>query len=174
MLKGFLGSVSKRQHVERKILLHTNPSHLFQIIVDADQYSKFLPLCSHSRVLRRSECGQQFDATLTVGLPPLFEETYVSNVTAKYDDFTVETVSTESKLFDSLQSKWKLYPIKGDKSKCDVDFEVTIAASDPIIVGTLDRVLQEVAGRQVAAFEKRCREVPFEADIIMNEPLSKQ
>ena len=170
--------------------MHTHPTHLFRIILDVDRYSQFLPLCSHSRVLRQrpsyaeQEQQQQFDATLTVGLPPLFEETYVSRVTANPNDWTVETVSTDSKLFDSLHSKWKLYPVVDNNDddntkccRCDVHFEVTIAASDPIIVGTLDQVLQQVAGRQVAAFAERCQQVPFveQEDAVKNTtPLATQ
>jgi coenzyme Q-binding protein COQ10 len=163
MLKGFLRSVSRR-HVERKIL-GTNPIHLFRIIVDVDQYSKFLPLCSHSKVLRRSDSGTQFDATLTVGLPPFFQDTYVSSVAVSPEDLTVTTISTQSKLFDSIESRWKLLPFPGDDSMCNVDFEVAISASDPLIVATLDQVLQEVAGRQVAAFEARCAALPLPTDI---------
>ena len=45
---------------------------------------------------------------------------------------------------------------------CDVEFEVEMRVSDPIIVGVLSQVLEEVAGRQVAAFERRCAEVAME------------
>ena len=38
--------------------------------------------------------------------------------------------------------------------------------SDPIIVAVLDQVLQDVAGRQVDAFEKRCEELPLPKDLI--------
>ena len=47
---------------------------------------------------------------------------------------------------------------------CDVEFEVEIKASNPLIVGTLDKVLEEVAGKQVAAFERRCAQIPPSKD----------
>jgi len=46
----------------------------------------------------------------------------------------------------------------------DVEFEVEIKASNPLIVGTLDQVLEEVAGKQVAAFERRCAQIPPSKD----------
>jgi len=133
-----------------------------------------------------------FDAALTVGLPPLLSEEYVSRVKVDTETMTVEARSIRSSLFDSLKSRWKLRPVPAsraqqkesrrgvislgnvaskilnsdnDQSKteheyCDVEFEVVIQASNPLIVGTLDKVLEEVAGTQVAAFERRCSQIP--------------
>jgi coenzyme Q-binding protein COQ10 len=143
--------------VERRIL-KTNANHLFRIIQDVDRYKEFLPLCTESRVLRRSDCGAFFDATLTVGLPPLFMESYISRVHVKPERLMVSTQSIKSNLFESLSSQWKLENISNnDEELTDVDFEVEMTVSDPIIVSIIDRVLQEVAGRQVDAFEKRCQ-----------------
>ena len=135
-----------------------------------------------------------FDATLTVGLPPLLTEEYVSRVKIDDEAMTVEARSIRSTTFDSLRSRWKLRPVKpsqegdfrcrvnvtdsgdgitnsnrdekakgtgnGDEEWCDVEFEVEIKVSDPVIVGALDRVLEEVAGKQVSAFEQRCLQIP--------------
>lgn len=165
IFRSFLPKVTKK-HVEKRIL-ETHPIHLFRIIQDVDSYSQFLPLCSYSRVLRRSPDAREFDATLTVGLPPLFEETYTSRVDVKPESLIVSTRSIESKLFDSLQSKWKLRKVQGDITAvaCHVDFEVEMTVSDPLIVSVLDKVLQEVAGRQVTAFEQRCRQIPMPAEL---------
>lgn len=82
----------------------------------------------------------------------------------------VETVSTESKHFDSLKSRWQLSAVvddngKANNHKCHVAFEVEMTVSDPIIVGTLDKILEQVAGRQVEAFATRCRQIPFPPDL---------
>jgi len=42
---------------------------------------------------------------------------------------------------------------------CDVEFEVEMHVSDPLVIGVLDHVLRDVAERQVTAFEARYREV---------------
>lgn len=111
-------------------------------------------------MLRRSDCGAFFDATLTVGLPPLFVESYVSRVQVKPESLIVSTQSIKSKLFESLSSQWKLENISNDDEELtNVDFEVEMTVSDPIIVSIIDRVLQEVAGRQVDAFEQRCQKL---------------
>lgn len=159
MWKPFFSAVTKR-HVERKIL-QTTPKHLFRIINDVDAYSEFLPLCTHSKILKRLNNGRQYEAALTVGLPPLFTEKYVSRVNADPDRLIVEAKSIESTLFEALDSRWILNYVESDENLCNVDFEVEMSVSNPVIVNALDQVLEQVAGKQVAAFEQRCREVPM-------------
>jgi ribosome-associated toxin RatA of RatAB toxin-antitoxin module len=143
----------------------------------------FLPLCSHSKILRYAPLSAGtissddlvcFDATLTVGLPPLFQETYTSAVTVNLNELTVESKSISSKLFDSLYSCWKLTPVPCDEDddrqralspRCAVHFEVEMTVSDPLIVGTLETVLEQVAGRQVQAFADRCQQIPMSRDL---------
>ena len=128
------------------------------------------------------------DAVLRVGLPglslsagsnSLLEERYVSRVrmipaSETTPFWTVEAKSIQSNLFDSLKSRWQLSLIDDHASNvlheqqqqtgpsCNVNFEVEIQLSNPLISFTLDRVLKDVAQAQVEAFEKRCRAVPFD------------
>lgn len=86
------------------------------------------------------------------------------------DKLTVESRSIQSNLFDSLKSRWKLSDatFEGhdqEDKQCHVDFEVEMSVSDPLVCGVLDQVLSEVAGRQVASFEKRCQELPLPNDL---------
>ena len=196
--RAFLSGAAKAKpvsYVEKRVL-RTSPMHLLNIISDVDSYSQFLPQCTHSRILRRSNCGTMFDATLTVGLPPLLSEEYVSRVKVDKEAMTVEARSIRSSLFDSLKSRWKLRSVspsqerqkqssrgrstlsditssnlnsdidgsEAEQEYCDVEFEVEIKASNPLIVGTLDEVLEEVAGKQVDAFERRCAQIPPSKD----------
>lgn len=189
LFKSFSSPVTKR-FVERR-LLQTNPWHLFRIIQDVDHYSSFLPLCTHSQVLGVQKNGRQFEATLTVGFPyvgGLLQETYVSRVQVNPEELTVTAKSIESHWFDSLQSTWKLgevweQPPQDNKNSknpdlkstpvdlpiCNVNFEVEMTVRDPIISQLLDQILEEVAGRQVTAFEKRCREIPVPPDLIVKQ-----
>jgi hypothetical protein len=48
-----------------------------------------------------------------------------------------------------------------------------MTVSDPVIVAVLDQVLQQVAGRQIEAFEKRC-ELPLPVGLIERAKLLKQ
>lgn len=119
------------------------------------------------------------DAVLRVGLPlgssglgTLMEERYVSRVRMIPPDsdengqqyWTVEAKSIQSQLFDSLKSRWRLNLAEIEQStrvSCNVNFDVEIEVSNPLISFTLGKVLKDVARKQVDAFEKRCRDIPF-------------
>lgn len=169
ILKTFFPNPVTKKHVVRRVL-PTHPLHLFRIIQDVDKYETFLPLCSYSKIIRRSPDGRSFDGKLKIGSPPLFSEEYVSRVTVIPEKWTIETQSIESKRFDSLRSRWKLGEIESggedEGVHCDVDFEVEMTVSDPMTISILDRVLEQVALRQVEAFEKRCQELPIPYDLI--------
>ena len=51
---------------------------------------------------------------------------------------------------------------ENDEVSCNVNVEVEIQVSNPLISFTLDKVLKDVAKKQVEAFEKRCREISFD------------
>ena len=102
--------------------------------------------------------------------------------------WVVEAKSIQSQLFDSLKSRWQLsiaddtnqgssinqqllhtnnVNSQGDKNylqsrattSCNVNFEVEIQVSNPLISFTLNQVLKDVAQKQVDAFEKRCNDI---------------
>ena len=120
------------------------------------------------------------DAVLRVGLPfgssksfAVMAERYISRVrmippspsetiTDNQQVWIVEAKSIQSKLFDSLKSRWRLSLAHNEQSNdvsCRVNFDVEIQVSNPMISFTLDKVLKDVAEKQVEAFEKRCKNV---------------
>lgn len=212
MPKFFAGNPVTARHKVKQILT-VPPKHLYEIILNVDDYSQFLPFCTNSHILRRSDCGTMFDASLQIGFGSgsgikgsigsnLFQEEYVSRVTHKIQqsdssrtEWIVTAKSIKSNLFDGLNSSWKLSEVKeGDEEekghgsglsimsdlieegqtsldspatanhvkRTNVEFEVEISVSDPIITVALESSLEEVARQQVAAFEKRCFDIPFQ------------
>eukprot|EP00979_Chaetoceros_neogracilis_P010372 scaffold2455_cov212-Chaetoceros_neogracile.AAC.26 len=179
----------RHRHVVNKIVA-TSPQHLYAVITDVDSYKHFLPFCKSSKVLRRSSCGTQFDASLTIGvsnLPPLnaIKEEYISRVrhvqqvsSDGKDEWMVEAKSIRSNLFHGLNSSWHLTTHSGllnsdtpglvdedcanDENKMTkVKFEVEMSVADPMISIAMENILENVAIRQIEAFEKRCKEIPF-------------
>jgi len=110
----------RHRHVVSKIVA-TSPQHLYDIVIDVDSYKYFLPFCKSSQILRRSDCGTLFDASLKIGvsnLPPLnaIEEEYVSRVRHVQqvsrndgkDEWIIEANSIRSNLFHGLSSSWQI------------------------------------------------------------------
>jgi coenzyme Q-binding protein COQ10 len=213
--------------VQQNKIIKVQPQHLFNIILDVDKYSSFLPFCNQSKIIRYSKCGNIFDAVLQIG--GMFQEEYVSRVTKKiqhvgnHDDdkdddvnsleWIVEAKSIKSSLFHGLNSSWRLTQVENDGGatgtgvvtappiknrsviesnnihgieinsehnyNChshshsnsnhsddsiiytNVEFEVEISVSNPIISAALDASLENVAKQQVLAFEKRCLELQY-------------
>ena len=101
--------------------------------------------------------------------------------------WVVEAKSIQSQLFDSLKSRWELSiaddtnqsssidqqqqyinnndsrvdtnNVQSTATSCNVNFEVEIQVSNPLISFTLNQVLKDVAKKQVDAFEKRCIDI---------------
>ena len=148
-------SVTKR-HTERQIV-HTPAHHLFEIVKNVDAYSQFLPFVTQSKVLHAS--GNHMKAALAFEVPPFIRDSYVSSVTFDPEHFHVDICSIESRLFDSLQSKWRMRPLTDNTTQ--VSLELQITSSDPLLATSLDFLLPQVGKQQVAAFRERCRVVPM-------------
>ena len=82
------------------------------------------------------------------------------------DDSSTDTASTTTVGKDFQQPDRGLNKQNQQIIRCDVNFQVELTVSDPIIVSVLDQVLSEVAGRQVSAFDQRCKELPIPYDLI--------
>ena len=188
LLKQFLTPVQKYIRVQKQ--LDVNVHQLFRIITDVDRYSQFVPYCTHSQVLRRrheplpqqqkedsnlddddlldsdgnrnkqQQQQQHFEATLTVGMPLVASETYVSSVVADRGTMTITSTSIESQRMDSLRSRWILQDLSDSAvytaDKCHVDLQVELVVRDPVIVTVLDQFMEQVSHQQVEAFRRRC------------------
>jgi coenzyme Q-binding protein COQ10 len=169
--------------VTKSRVVRTSAFHFFQVVCNVGEYSEFLPFCTHSQILRYSPYSPQtmFDAVLTIGYLPFFTETYVSRVTIQQSElpWTVQTKSIQSTIVHSISSTWKVSPAPilslsahhpnaprlpqshNEKSKedqfqcCNVELHVEMQVTDPFITSVLDQVLEQVASRQVEAFETR-------------------
>ncbi|EED86745.1 hypothetical protein THAPSDRAFT_269976 [Thalassiosira pseudonana CCMP1335] len=157
------------RHTHQSILPNIHPQHFYQIINNVNEYRNFLPYCQESKILQVSQCGSMMDAVLTVGLPglsvgaasSLLEERYVSRVRMLQPKMIGGNVVEKEGCWNSSYSLPS--STTNNTHSCNVRFEVEIQVSNPLISFTLDRVLNDVARKQVEAFEKRCRNVSFDA-----------
>jgi ribosome-associated toxin RatA of RatAB toxin-antitoxin module len=77
----------------------------------------------------------------------------------------VEATSIQSQVLENLSSRWELQArMVEDEIGTLVHFWMEMSVRDPVIVAGLNHMLKEVAGRQVAAFEQRCRSIPWKSN----------
>lgn len=161
---------------------------LYDLIVDVDSYSTFLPFCSHSRVTARSAPDAAAGGTrwptegeLTVGYGPI-TQSYTSRIVC-VPGRSVEALSGNEELaavaakdggknpFKQLVTKWTVEdavaPVRvggqGDtrdqkQSWTRVDLDMRMRLEDPFLQMMLSKVTGETAEKMIEAFEKRVRE----------------
>jgi coenzyme Q-binding protein COQ10 len=90
-------------------------------VAEVEQYKNFIPYCTSSVVTSRTS-AKRFTANLTIGIPPLLEESYESDVTLT-SPTQVKSVSAHGNLFNYMESIWKFSPgPNGDPKSCTFDF----------------------------------------------------
>ena len=108
-------------------------------------------------------------------IPPSSDTNDIDKAEGMKPTWVVEAKSIRSSSFDSLKSRWVLtFAVGGDELtvndrrvdieddvSCDVNFEVEIRVSNMLVSFVLDGVIGEVARKQVEAFERRAKVVPF-------------
>lgn len=143
-------SEQNKKHYERK-LVQLPASDIFDIVADVDSYKEFVPWCQESRVLTRTT--ERMTAELVVGFGML-NESYISNIKFKRPSLVVAT-SSQTRLFDHLQTEWKFTPAKNPSSTW-VTFQINFKFKSSLYDEMSKLFMKEVVDNMVDAFEKRC------------------
>lgn len=148
---------------------------LYDLIVDVDAYSSFLPYCQHSRVTAWSKQPGAADGSagrawptegeLTVGFGPI-TQSYTSRIVC-VPGRSIEALSGKQEgapagsPFESLVTKWTVRDaiVKRIGTWSTVDLDLTMRLADPLVQMMLSKVVDETATKMVDAFEQRAREL---------------
>ena len=168
---------------ESKILQTSNCGSMYDAVL---KVGFSLPSSSSSSLLPGSSSSllEERYVSRVKMIPPSTDKSIDSNSKKMKPIWIVEAKSIQSQLFDSLKSRWQLSiaddtqsnsidqqqhtnnvnsqdknNIQSTTTSCNVNFEVEIQVSNPLISFTLNQVLKDVAKKQVAAFERRCNDI---------------
>ena len=155
---------------------------LYDLIVDVDAYSSFLPYCQHSRVTAWSKPEANVvagpggklqrawptEGELTVGFGPI-TQSYTSKIVC-VPGRSIEALSGKQQEgvssppgspFESLVTKWTVQDaiVKRIGTWSTVDLDLTMRLADPLVQMMLSKVVDETATKMVDAFEQRAREL---------------
>jgi ribosome-associated toxin RatA of RatAB toxin-antitoxin module len=192
IIKSLLPLVTKR-HVERRFLPEIAAERLLKVVVDVNAYQDFLPYCRHSRVTKRFPNSDSFQATLTVGIPPVLLETYVSHVVVTEEEsphgttpesgaaavatakaFTVTTRSIQSQYLESLWSQWKLRDAtkrtEAYTSPYDSKSRDPLSSSPPSISSKFP-LPQNVGDKKLETIQHSGCHVEFEVQMSVRDPI---
>lgn len=151
-------------------------SKLYDLIVDVDSYSGFLPYCQHSQVTAWSSPdpdtqppGRKWptEGELTIGFGPI-TQSYTSRIVcvpgrsvealSGKDETAAQKRDGDRNPFKSLVTKWTVEDAaRGDGTKVDLDLSMQLV--DPLVQIMLGKVAEESATKMIEAFERRAREL---------------
>ena len=141
-------SFSTTRHVA-----HT-ATNMFDLVADAENYPKFLPLCEALRIRGRQETGEGravLVADMTVGYKAV-RETFTSRVLLDRPAMTIR-VSYLDGPFEHLDNVWRFVDT-GEKA-CDVHFSIDYAFKNRILGALMGTMFDKAFRKFAEAFEKR-------------------
>lgn len=157
-------------------------ARLYDLIVDVDSYSNFLPYCQYSRITAWSAPDPSderhrrwpVEGELTVGFGPI-TQSYTSRIVCvpgksvealSGKDEPVTQKDGQGSPFKSLATKWTVEdaptPRTGGgigKGWTQVDLDLSMRLEDPLAQVVLSKVADETATKMIDAFERRAREL---------------
>lgn len=125
---------------------------LKNIVIDVEQYPKFLPMLKSATVF--PETDNSFQADLTIGVRAV-EKTYRSKVFIVDDIVKVQAIPDST--FKFLESQWYFYP-QGENS-CKVEFMLSFELRSALLQLTVGRALDKIAAITMTAFEERAKDL---------------
>ena len=135
-----------------KRLIETEKEKLIDLVLDIDNYPKFIPYCIDSKVYERNDKGHSIFiiADLTIG-KGIFKDTYKSDVRYDKKNDSIHVTNIDGPL-KHLENNWKF--VEKDnltEVKFDVDFEIKNKFLNLIMEKSFQFGLNKIAD----AFQKR-------------------
>jgi len=142
--------------IESKIM-PCDADHLYQIVLDIENYPKFLPWCQNARI-NKIISENKIHAELLINFKNIFEK-YTSEVT--FDRTSPNEYFVNAKAingpFKSLVNNWKITQIANKKSQ--VDFYLEFEFNSLILTKMLGGIFTLATEKMINAFENRALEL---------------
>ena len=138
------------REVKHSALVGKPPAVLFALINDIESYPQFLPWCTHSKVVSRTE--REIVATVGVKQGPLHGEFTTRNELEPDQRILMHLVSGPFKM---LEGEWLLAPIGNEG--CRAELSMKFAFKSSLTALLFEQKFAETAASLVDAFVARAR-----------------
>ena len=139
-----------------KRLIECNKKQLIELVLDIENYPKFIPYCLDSKIYEKKEEKNVIliIADLTIGKGP-FKATYKSDVKHNKDSDTIQVTNIEGPL-KHLDNKW-FFLEKGNSTEIsfDIDFEIENKFLNIVMSKSFQYGLDKIAD----SFQKRANDL---------------
>lgn len=131
---------------------------LYDLVIDIENYPKFLPWCLAARILSQND--NIIVAELVIGFKN-FTEKYTSKITVKPPDIDNQFASIRVDLlegpFKHLHNYWEFKSVKEDKTT--IYFEIDFMFRSKILDSLISMMFEKALTKMSDAFEQRAREI---------------
>ena len=130
-----------------------NAVNLFDIVIDIEKYSDFIPWCSKSKIISKKR--NKIIADLVISYK-FINETFRSYVDYDKKKLSIYINYTEGPL-KSLITSWKFNKITNKKT--EVIFDIEIKFKFWVFNNLLKKFFSQIEKKMINAFEKRAKEI---------------
>lgn len=141
--------------VAKSVLIWYNPSEMYALVIDVDQYPKFLPWCDRARVVDADATGMTAEIGISFGGIRQTFTTRNEHVTDR--QVAIKLVNGP---FSRLDGVWNFLPI-GDATQraCRVELTLNYGFDNAALSKLVGPVFDKIASSMVDAFVKRAQQV---------------
>jgi ribosome-associated toxin RatA of RatAB toxin-antitoxin module len=138
--------------INRSALVPHTTEEMFQLVDDVDRYVEFLPWCTESRVLERSE--DEVVATILLSKGSLNKAFTTRNLLQKHKMIEMRLVDGP---FKHLQGFWRFDSL--NDNACKVSLDLDYEFSSKLVALAIGPVFNQIANTLVDAFVVRAKEL---------------
>lgn len=138
--------------VEKSVLIDYSVSQMFDLVDRVEDYPKFLPWCSATELLERTE--NKTSGRIHINFQGV--KANFSTENAKEVPLWMN-IALRDGPFRSMDGGWRFLPLT--ESACKVEFKLQYEFSNKLLEKVMGRVFNHIAGTLVECFVKRARQV---------------
>ncbi len=141
--------------VQKSVLIWYTAQEMFDLVVDVDHYSEFLPWCDQARVVERFDNGMV--AEIGIAFAGIHQKFTTRNTHVPGKEVHVKLVDGP---FSNLDGHWTFTPVgEAGERACRIDLELQYGFQNMALAALVGPVFDKIAGTMVDAFVKRAEQV---------------
>ena len=138
--------------VQKSALVKFSAQQMFELVNNIEDYPKFLPWCSGSRIIKTGDDYVEAELIISKGG---FNKSFSTR--NKIDPAGVITVSLLDGPFSYLEGVWNFLPLREDASKISLDLEFEM--SGKLASLAFGVVFNQICNTMVTSFTDRAKQV---------------
>lgn len=141
--------------VQKSVLIWYSPGEMYALVIDVNQYSRFLPWCDKARVVEDHDNGMTAEMGISFGG---IRQTFTTR-NVHVPDSRVDMELRDGP-FSHLVGQWNFLPVgDGSQRACKVELTLSFGFDNSALGKLVSPVFEKIAASLVDAFVKRAEQV---------------